>query len=312
MRRRFALVHNPNAGASNLRALERSVGLLRRSGGEVTPLNASSAADATQRVAALARQGGTDAVIAAGGDGTIRAVAAGAAGTELSVGIIPLGTGNVMKYEIGLGRSAREIAETLLHGPVLNARTGLANGQLFLLMAGAGFDGGIVANLNERAKRRLGRLAYAGPLLSALATPPRMFDVDVDGTAYDVSWAIVSNARHYGGSFVLTRETELGAEGLVAILVMGASRGDVFKAALALGLGRMADPATRPKGILVLPAKRVVMGAHCSVPLEIDGDEAGMTPVTITSGGPRVSLIVPSAHVADPVFRHTNHVSLRE
>ena len=295
MRRRFALVHNPAAGVSNLRALERTLALLRQAGAEVTPIHATSAADATERVATLARQGGVDAVIAAGGDGTIRAVAAGAAGTQLPVGIIPLGTGNVMSYEIGLGRGARAIADTLLSGPVLRAHTGLANGQPFLLMAGAGFDGGIVAKLNQKTKRHLGRLAYAAPLASALITPPGVFDVDVDGAAYDVSWAIVSNARHYGGSFVLTRATSVLSEGLVAILVLGASRADVFKAALALGLGRLADPATRPQGIVVLRASRVVMGAQTPVLFEVDGDEAGLTPVTITSGGPQVSLIVPRA-----------------
>ena len=163
------------------------------------------------------------------------------------------------------------------------------------MMAGAGFDGGIVANLNQNAKRRLGRLAYAGPLVSALLRPPRIFDVEVDGVAFEASWAIVSNARHYGGSFVLTRETALCSEGLAAILVIGASRADVFKAALALGLGRLADPASRPKGVVVLPASHVVMGASIPVPLEIDGDEAGMTPVTVTSGGPVVRFIVPAA-----------------
>ena len=299
MRRRFALVHNPNAGVSNLRLLARTLALLRQAGAELTTLNATSAGDATECVANLARQGGpvhggVDAVIAAGGDGTIRAVAAGAAGTTLPVGIIPLGTGNVLKHEIGLGRSPRQLADTLLHGPILNAQMALANGQPFLLMAGAGFDGGIVANLNHQTKRRLGRLSYAGPVLSALIKPPRMFDVAVDGAAYDVSWAIVTNASHYGGSFVLTRETAIDAEGLVAILVVGASRAEVFKAALALGLGRLANPATRPKGVLVLPAQNVVMGAHSPVPLEVDGDEAGVTPVTITSGGPKVRLIVPA------------------
>lgn len=308
MRRRFALVYNPAAGAANARFLARAAALLQASGATVTPLNASSAGDATAAVAAIAKASEFDAVIAAGGDGTIRAVAAGAAGTALPVGIVPLGTGNVMKYELGLGRTPRAIADTLLNGAILEAPTARANGELFLLMAGAGFDGGIVANLNQRFKRRLGRLAYAGPLVSALVKPPRIFDVEVDGVSHEVSWAIVSNASHYGGSFVLTRETAIGRDGLVAILVKGSSRADVFKAALALGLGRLCDPETRPKDIEAVRASRVVMGAAMSVPLEIDGDDAGRTPVTITSGGPVVRLIVPRTHVADPTDRHTNHV----
>lgn len=295
MRRRFALVFNSAAGSSHPRLLDRVLARLAVAGASVEKLETSSAADATNKVRKAAEAMTFDAVIAAGGDGTIRSVASGAAGTNLAVGIVPLGTGNVMKYEIGLRTGAASIAETLLNGPEINIRGGLVNGAPFFLMAGAGFDGGIVANLNQRIKRRLGRLAYAEPLFSALAKPPRMFDVEVDGAGYDVSWAIVSNASRYGGSFVLTRDTSIEREGLVAILVMGASRGEVLKAAFALGLGRLAHPATRPKGIVVLPATRVVMGRHIYVPLEVDGDEAGMTPVEITAEGPKVRLIVPAA-----------------
>lgn len=293
MRRRFALVHNPLAGAANVRFLARVISRLEQSGATVAALQTDSAASATAAVAACAKTGGFDAAIAAGGDGTIRAVAAGAAGTQLPVGIVPLGTGNVMRYELGLARRPLAIAHTLLSGPILEAPTALANGQIFLLMAGAGFDGGVVAKLDQRLKRRLGRLAYAGPMLSALVKPPRMFDVDVDGAEFTVSWAIVTNASRYGGAFVLTRDTGISREGLVAILVKGSSRADVLNAALALAAGRLADPKTRPKDIEVLNASRVVMGSSVPVPLEIDGDDAGMTPVAITTGGPVVRLIVP-------------------
>ncbi len=260
------------------------------------------------KCAEAAKEGHLDAVIAAGGDGTIRAVAAGAAGTPLAVGVIPLGTGNVLKYEIGLSARAADIAATLLEGPEIEIQGGTVNGAPFFLMVGAGFDARIVAALNQRTKRLLGRAAYGGPVLKTLAAGPDTLDVEVDGVAHRASWVIVSNASRYGGSFTLTKGTQLGADGLVAVMVKGTSRLSLLRASLALALGRLADPAKRPGDVLALPARRVRISSLTPVPLEIDGDEGGTTPAEIDAAGPRVRLIVPAAYVADLTDRHTNHV----
>ncbi|MGE0054934.1 MAG: diacylglycerol kinase family protein [Hyphomicrobium sp.] len=310
MRQRFALVFNQRAGSIRPLLLDRVLANLRKAGAHIFPVSAASSDEATRMVEQIARNGDADAVIAAGGDGTIRAVAAGLSGTTLPVGIVPLGTGNVMKYEIGLGSGADEIARTLLDGPVITARGGLVNGAPFFLMAGAGFDGRIVAGLNQKMKRVLGRAAYAVPVTRALISGPELFDVEVDGTCYQASWVIVSNAAHYGGSFVLTRQTQLGANQLIAIIVTGKTRSALLAASLALATGRLPYPNTCPKGVIVRAASRVKIGAQTPVYVEVDGDEAGLAPVEITGGGPEVCLIATPAYVADLTNRHTNHLPL--
>src|SRR4051812_5193041 len=62
-----------------------------------------------------ARRGG-DVVVAAGGDGTVSAVADGLVGTGTPLGIIPLGTANVLARELGIP-VAVEAAVALLAGP---------------------------------------------------------------------------------------------------------------------------------------------------------------------------------------------------
>ena len=308
MRRNFALVFNQSAGAGRPRKLDRVVAHLEKHGAHVTAIQTSTAADASQKVAAAALGGRFDAVIAAGGDGTIRAVAAGAAGTNMPVGIVPLSTGNVMRHEIGLSTRARLIAQTLLEGPEIPVRGGIINGAPFLLMAGAGFDGRIVALLNQNSKRVFGRLAYAAPVLKTLGAGVFDLDVEVDGVPYNASWVIVTNAAHYGGSFLLTCDTQLGAGQLVAVIVTGTTRRDLMAASMALGLGRLADPKTRPQGILSIPCNRVRISSAFPVPVEVDGDQAGTTPVEISANGPIVRLIVPHAYVADLTNCHTNHL----
>src|SRR6185437_9181593 len=79
MRRRFALVFNSKAGHAVPRLLDGVLDIVRQSGAQVFQLPARNAAEAAERVSEAAQQGGCDAVIAAGGDGTFRAVAPEAA-----------------------------------------------------------------------------------------------------------------------------------------------------------------------------------------------------------------------------------------
>ena len=308
MRRRFAIVHNARAGKARLHLLNQVVSTLLQGGAEVSVFSAATAAEATAHVKMLAASQAADAIVAAGGDGTVRSVVAALAGTKLPAGVIPLGTGNVIKYELGLPSDAAAIAHLLRAGPLLKVQTGLVNGQIFLLMVGAGFDGRIVATLDETAKRRFGRLAYAGPISRGLIAQPQLFDVLADGTRYQATWVVVTNAAHYGGSFALTCETQLGANKLIAVIFTGASRATLLANSLALGLGRLAKSKTRPRGVIAVPVERVSICGVATVCVEIDGDAAGMTPIEISSNGPAINLIVPDTYVADVTKRHTNRV----
>lgn len=309
MRQRFALVFNGTAGTIRPLLLDRVLAVLRDSGAVVQPVQAASAAEASDKVRALALAGEVDGLIAAGGDGTVRAVAIGLAGTAVPAGYIPLGTGNVLKYEIGLGSKPHVIAETLLHGACLEARCGLINGAPFFLMAGVGFDARIVAGLAQAAKRVMGRAAYTFPTTQALAGTPPRFHVKADGDSYDASWLIVTNAMHYGGSFVLTRETQLGADRMIAVIVTGHTRRAMLAAGLALAAGRLGDRARCPEGVVVRPVQRVLISGREPVHVQVDGDEAGMSPAEILASGPQVRFIVPPAYAAALTKRHANRLS---
>lgn len=309
MRRRFALVHNQTAGLAIPLLLSRVLHELKVRGAEVVPLLARSADEARDQVRRMAAGRTCEAVIAAGGDGTFRAVASGAAGSSLPVGFIPLGTGNVLKFELGLTSDARRLAETLVEGPDIPVRGGLVNGAPFFLMVGAGYDGRIVANLDQRAKRVLGRAAYTMPVLQALAKGAEVFDVEADGKAFEASWVIVTNASHYGGSFVLTKDTHLSAAGLTVTIIEAKSRFGLVGATIALGLGRLARAATRPSFIKAIAAKTVRIGRRVPTEIEIDGDASGSSPVEVVAAGPEVRVIAPAAYVAALTNRHTNHVT---
>lgn len=308
MRKLFALVFNARAGGARPKLLDGVLSHLRHAGADVFQVATRSSDEATQRIAEIAEANAADAVIAAGGDGTFRAVAAGAAGTSLPVGFLPLGTGNVLAFEIGLTRNTAMLADGLLKNPDVPIRGGRVNDAPFFLMCGAGFDARIVQGLSYRAKRLLARAAYTEPVLRTLAHGAEMFDVEVDDRSYEASWVIVTRSSRYGGSFTLTRGTQLGIDPMLAIIMRASSRTALLQASAALAAGRLTDDATRPGFVTVVPAQHVIIGRHVQAPLQVDGDDAGTTPTNIVAEGPVVRVIVPPAYAAALSKRHTNRL----
>ena len=308
MRRRFALVYNSSAGSAIPKLFDGVLGRLRERKAEVFQIPARNAAEAAARVAELAGRDVCDAVVSAGGDGTFRAVATGAAGTALPVGVIPLGTGNVLANEIGLRRKSQAVADVLLYGDEIEARGGLVNGAPFFLMLGAGFDARIVSKLDYRTKRAFGRGAYVYPVIRTLVEGPRVFDVELDGQRFDASWVILSFATRYGSLFKLAPEAGVGRDTLMAVVMEAGSRRAIATNLLSLAFGWLARPETRPKGVHVLPVKIARIGRLTTAPVEVDGDQAGVSPVEVQADGRSMRLLVPSRYVADLTNCHTNRV----
>ena len=294
MRQRFFLMENPAAGIARSRLVDDVVRTLEQQGAAVTRARASDIAAAREKARAASVGGSYEAIVAAGGDGTIRQIATALVGSEAALGIIPVGTGNVLAHEIGLVRTPAAVARMLREGPVVKVACAQVNGEPFLLMVGVGFDARVVAALDQRLKSRLGKAAYAGPLLSAVVRPADRLTVEVDGHHHSASWAVIANACHYGGGFMLAPRTGIRERGLQAVLFKTHSRA-VFLGQLMglLASGRLEPRGGRGSEVEMLSCARVRITAPHAVPTQVDGDVFGVTPVEIDAGSREVRLIVP-------------------
>jgi len=295
MRRRFFLISNPGAGMIGVPLVEDAVRVLEQRGASVTRTRPADPKAARLEARKAAAGGTYDAIVAAGGDGTIRQVAAALIGTETALGIIPVGTGNVLAHEIGLSPTPEAVARMLLEGPVVRVACAQANGEPFLLMAGAGFDARVITTLDQRLKSRVGKMAYAGPLLGALIRPVDTLTVTADGRPHTASWAVIANARHYGGRFVLAPRTGILERGLEAILFKAKNRAVLVGQLMSLAAGRLGPRAAQVGDVEMLACSHVTITAHDPVPTQIDGDVFGTTPLDIDAGTAEVRLIVPAA-----------------
>ncbi len=293
MRKRFFLMENPVAGIAGSALVEDVVRELGRHGALITRFRGADIAAARGAARKAAESGHYDAIVAAGGDGTIRHIATALLGAEADLGIIPVGTGNVLAHEIGLSPTPGAIARMLRDGPAVKVACAQANGEPFLLMVGVGFDARVVAALDQGLKSRLGKAAYAGPLLGAIIRPIDTLAVMVDGHRHAATWAVIANARHYGGRFVLAPRTGIQERGLQAILFKTRSRAALLGQLVSLAAGRLEPRAARGSDVAMLPCARVTVTAHHPVPIQIDGDVFGTTPVEVDAGTREVRLIVP-------------------
>lgn len=287
-RRRFLLIDNPTAGYGSRRLVAAVLGALAARGCVVdrAPTGVADAKAALSRVIA---DGQFDAVIAAGGDGTIRLAAAMLRGTETPLGVVPLGTGNVLAHEVGLPRTPQALADLLVNGEVRAIEMGTANGEPFLLMAGVGFDGHVIGALNSALKSRLGKFAYGLPVMAALVGPSARLAVEINGVIHAADWAIITNARCYGGAFVLSEQAGLERPGLVAVLIETANRRELVLTLLALARGQLGAR----RNVRMIACTGATIRADRRVPVQIDGDAFATSPVDIQSGGGQVRLILP-------------------
>lgn len=303
MRRRFLLIHNPVAGLRGRTLSQRVARKLKRHGCEVVimrqlGLPTGAAAEGMLSHAALET---FDAVIAAGGDGTVRALLSRLAGTGVPLGIIPAGTGNVLAREVGMPTAPQGIADVLYAGPETKLTGATANGEPFLLMAGAGFDGQVIGALDLETKRSFGKIAYSMPITRALMQSPPMFDVEVDGTHHTATWVVVARARHYAGGFKLVPDANLWSRTLHAVLFSAQSRAGRMRELAYLASGKLAACPS----VVILPAQEVTvqaredaMSLHPAHAAQLDGDPFGHAPLHVRADGlGAVPLIVPDTFV---------------
>lgn len=309
------ILANPTAGAGAIRINPRRVieaakrelekhGHSVHIGWETDPRSIRERAENAARA-------GAPVIIAAGGDGTVNAVANGmlrASNGKLGqtkLGVLPLGTGNVFALNLKLGKSWREAVAIIRQGNVRRIDAGLASPlgaeqparrkrpgsgsgsvdkpspRYFLLMAGIGFDAKVIEETSLRLKFVLRDFAYAlTSLQNAVVHQGTQVTLTFpDGSAHSqMAWLLMAgNAASYAWAIKFTDRARLDDGKLDLCLFPFENKLASIQQVMQLLIGQHIERG----GARYFQTAQVKVESSPPIPIQLDGDEWGTTPVEL-------------------------------
>ncbi len=266
----------------------------------------TTAADPGAGPARAAVRGGADLVVACGGDGTVNAVAEALAGTGVVLGVVPLGTGNLLAGHLGIPSEPGDAIAVLVGGTDRRLDLGVVRDaedggdRVFVGMAGLGLDAAMIADSSERLKARIGWPAYVPSILRHLSDRGRRVTLRVDGHRVRhsrVKALIIGNFGRLHGGIDLMPDAAPD-DGLLDVVVLEPSGrlSGWLAVVVRLLMRRDGQNISRYRG------RRVEARTRRPVPLELDGD-AYRTANTLSVQVKPGALLVraPAPRSAEPV-----------
>lgn len=287
----------------------------------------SAAEDSGAQAARNAVEQGAAAVIAVGGDGTVRGVATGLQGTGVPLAIVPRGTGNILARNLGMPlNSVEEQLAAAFSGDrrfmdvgvaELTRANGAVDTELFLVLAGMGIDARIMANTSDDLKKSIGWLAYVDAgLREAVRDQAVEIQVQVDGQSarnISVYTLMVGNCGYLPGGAHLIPGAQLD-DGMLDVVALRPNRRlgifswlrivrkIVWDNTILRNRHTEKPAAQTPAGrsVRYRQVQRIRLRVATPEPVQIDGDDCGL--ITEFSGriDPAALLVCVRPHWRQP------------
>jgi len=220
-------------------------------------------------------------VVVAGGDGTINALLPALTNSPVPLALLPLGTFNVLARDLGVPLRWEEAVAVAARGRPQPVDVGVANGRLFADMVGIGYDAAIVHRIVPGGgKSRLRYPEYIARAARLLAGyRPSRLHITADGGAFEAdAWmAVIANTTHYARHWRVAPYA-VADDGLLDLcLFQTRSALHTLRQVLAI----LANRHARVPGVLHLRARKFRVECEAPLPVQLDGDAAGWTPVAV-------------------------------
>jgi len=289
---------NPKAGRRAVTPrIEKLIDLLKNRGFTVTILTD------LEEVAACANTWHEEcrlrALVGVGGDGTA-AELVNRTKPGVPLAIMPAGTENLLARYIGWSHHPEELAETLAFGQLRHMDAGLANGRIFLVMVGCGFDADVVRRLDTLRKGHISYSTWIRPVFETIQRYeyPKFlvyWNEAKDDSSADMArlgsarWLFAFNLPCYGGGLRFVPEAE-GTDGLLDVCLF--RRGSFFHGLRYL-VGVLAGRHRSMTDCTTARVRRLRLTAKQEVPYQLDGDPGGVLPLDVEVLPDRITLVVP-------------------
>jgi YegS/Rv2252/BmrU family lipid kinase len=279
---------------------------MQKSAWSVELVETKQPGDAT-KYAKEAGQVGLDMILVAGGDGTINEAVNGVVGTSTAIGLVPVGTGNILAHQLRMPilslvapLKVMEMGQALLNSRIQRVDVGVVsrtNGvreRYFVCWAGVGLDAEIAAQMEPRSRyaKRLRLLPY---LIAAFSVAAEFKGVRAQILVEDHAintralLALASNIQLYASIFNIAPQARMD-DGLLDIFVF---KGLGFQYALRHLLFIFSGRYLRDPRVVYALARQIQMETSPEVAVHLDGEPFGETPTLIHLKAGVLRLVVP-------------------
>jgi YegS/Rv2252/BmrU family lipid kinase len=295
------LIYNPTAGPWDMnRALNRLSLYLSKSGWETELIQTAYPGDATLRARQAAEEG-ADLVLVAGGDGTINEVVNGLVHTSTAMGIVPVGTGNILAHQLHMPILTlfaplyiRDVGEALLKSRLQQVDAGVINKRHFICWAGLGLDAEIAAQMEPRPRyakrfRNLPSIITGFSIASEFRGVRSNVTISERNIRTRALLVVASNIQLYASYFNIAPQAKMD-DGMMDIFVF---KGLGFSYALRHVYTVLVGRHLESPEVLHTIAQDMHVETMPQVAVHLDGDPYGATPASFYMEPGALKLLVP-------------------
>jgi diacylglycerol kinase (ATP) len=250
--------------------------------------------------------GGATSLVVVGGDGTVHEVVDGVVGAgvgdRVELGMIPLGTGRDFARSLRIPRRFEDAVEVARAGRLRTVDVGRATyagpaGEAcahFANFAGAGISGGIAARANRTTKALGGKVSFLWATVAVFSRwQPSEMTITIDGVERQARLleALAMNGDYTAGGMWVAPEASLEDGSFDVVLI-----GDFSKAEFATTFPKIyrGRHVTHAK-VEIVRARELRVDAAEPLPIVLDGEQPGTTPVRFEVLPAAVRVRVPDA-----------------
>lgn len=218
--KRAMLIINPISGTGKKKGLPEMVQQKMSSLGYDLDIRFTTGRGDATRLAHEAVDKGLDAVLAAGGDGTVNETAQALCGSSVALGIIPSGSGNGLARHIGIPVNARASLDVIAEDNIVECDYGTVNSRPFFCTFGVGFDAAVSHAFAKQSRR--GLITYMKSALSQyLNYKPETYTISANGKVLTERAFVIAccNASQYGNNAYVAPDASI-RDGLLDIVII--------------------------------------------------------------------------------------------
>lgn len=299
MKRKFICLINPISGTKNK---DQTTKLLKsgfaKAGHDVDFLPTQEDGNYSYLPGIILKENISD-VIICGGDGTINKVGAALIGLDVSLGIIPLGSGNGLSRTASIPVKVPEALQVIFAGKTTQVDAFYMNDRFCCMLAGLGMDAQVALDFSKQPQRGL-KTYIQQTFKNFFTSPPFPFGIIADGQELytDAYFISIANSNQFGNNVTIAPQASLSDGKLDIVVVNNMSKlSMLYKVVRQIISGQpisFSKAAERKKDIWYFQASNLTIYNTGEAPLHIDGDPAFTETVFDISVAPQaLRLLVP-------------------